>query len=348
MSELTDIKSLEYECLQDFVVNTLNEKKFRAGQIFSWLHEKKAASFDDMTNLSKDLREKLKSQATLTTLVIEDLQTSKLDGTKKYLFRLPDGNFIESVLMTYKAGTSVCVSTQVGCAMGCHFCASTIGGKVRSLTTAEILEQIYAIERDTGERVSHCVLMGIGEPLDNYDNVVSFIRLISDPRGQDMSERNITLSTSGLVPKIYALADEGLAITLALSLHAPDQGKREAIMPVAKTYEIHDCIAACKYYFEKTGRRVSFEYALIADVNDRDEDAAELTELLRGFPCHVNLIPVNPVTETGYKRPPREACVAFQKKLEKNGINVTIRRELGRDIDGSCGQLRRKKLKGTD
>lgn len=342
MNDLTDIKSIEYGALEAFVVQELGEKKFRAGQLFSWLHEKRAASFDDMTNLSKDLREKLKARAVLTTLTIEDLQTSKIDGTKKYLFRLPDGNFIESVRMTYKAGTSVCVSTQVGCAMGCSFCASTIGGKVRSLTTAEILEQIYAIERDTGERVSHCVLMGIGEPLDNYENVTAFIRLIADPRGQDMSERNITLSTSGLVPKIYALADEGLSVTLALSLHAPTQEKREKIMPVAKSYEIHDCIAACKYYFEKTGRRVSFEYALIAGVNDTDEDVSELSTLLHGFPCHVNLIPVNPVVETGYRRPPREACLAFQKKLEKNGINVTIRRELGRDIDGSCGQLRRK------
>ncbi len=342
MSERTDIKSLEFDELESFVTEELGEKKFRAGQIFSWLHEKKARSFDEMTNLSKDLREKLAEKAALTTLSVEEVQTSKIDGTKKYLFALPDGNFIESVLMSYKAGTSVCVSTQVGCAMGCSFCASTIGGKVRSLAASEILDQIYAIERDTGERVSHCVLMGIGEPLDNYSNVLSFLHLITDERGQNMSERNITLSTSGLVPKIYDLAEEGLSITLALSLHAPTQEQREAIMPVAKTYEIHDCIAACKYYFEKTGRRVSFEYALIDGVNDRDEDAAALSALLHGFPCHVNLIPVNPVVETGYRRPPREACRAFQKKLEKTGINVTIRRELGRDIDGSCGQLRRK------
>jgi len=337
---MTDILSLTYEQLEAFVVNDLSEKRFRAGQIFSWLHMRRVKSFDEMSDLSKDLRKRLSKEAVIKTpKIIKKLQ-SKLDGTIKYLFEMEDGERIESVLMRYKAGTSVCLSTEAGCPMGCAFCASAINGKSRDLTPGEILSELYEIEDDIGERVSHAVLMGTGEPLDNYDNVISFLHIVSDKRGQDMSLRNVTLSTCGLAPEIKRLADEGLPITLALSLHSAIQEEREKIMPVAKAYPLPEVIRACHYYFEKTKRRVTFEYSLMKGVNDRDEDIRALSDLLSGFSCHLNLIPVNPVKEASFKAPGRADVLAFQKKVEKCGINVTIRRELGRDIEGSCGQLR--------
>jgi 23S rRNA (adenine2503-C2)-methyltransferase len=266
------------------------------------------------------------------------------DGTRKYLFALADGNVVESVLMRYKHGNSVCVSSQVGCRMGCRFCASTLDGLERNLTASEILEQIYAISRDTGERISHVVVMGTGEPLDNYDNLLRFLLLISDEHGANISQRNITVSTCGLVPKMRQLAEEGLQITLALSLHASNQAKRQELMPVANAYEIHQVIDACRTYFEKTGRRITFEYSLVGGVNDGEEDAKELAELLRSLNCHVNLIPVNPIKERDYVQSDRSVIERFQKKLEKYGINATIRRTLGSDVNASCGQLRKSHI----
>ncbi|MBQ1605119.1 MAG: 23S rRNA (adenine(2503)-C(2))-methyltransferase RlmN, partial [Lachnospiraceae bacterium] len=266
------------------------------------------------------------------------------DATRKYLFALADGNVVESVLMRYKHGNSVCVSSQVGCRMGCRFCASTLDGLERNLTPAEILDQIYSIERDTGEKVSNVVVMGTGEPMDNFDNIITFIKLLSDERGANLSQRNITVSTCGIVPKIKELASYHFQITLALSLHAPNQAKRLELMPVANKYDIHEAVDACRYYFDETGRRITFEYSLVAGVNDSDSDAAELAELIKGINCHVNLIPVNPIKERDYVQSSNEAVHAFKNKLEKYGINVTIRREMGRDIDGACGQLRRKHI----
>ena len=326
----------------------IGEKAFRAQQIFSWLHEKRAENFSEMTNLSAALREKLAENYTIGALRIETVQTSALDGTKKYLLALPDGNMIESVLMRYHYGNSVCVSTQVGCRMGCRFCASTIGGLVRNLTASEILGEIYAIERDCGERISHCVLMGSGEPMDNYDEVVRFLRLITDPSGYNMSIRNITVSTCGIPEKIREFADEKLPVTLALSLHAADDETRKELMPIARTYPLSEVLSACDFYFEKTGRRVSYEYSVVAGVNDHDAEAEKLAALLHGKNAHVNLIPVNPVTERHFERPSRERVEAFQKTLVKNGIHATIRRELGTDIDGACGQLRIKHLRDQE
>ena len=272
------------------------------------------------------------------------MQESKIDGTRKYLFALEDGNVIESVWMRYQHGNSVCISSQVGCRMGCRFCASTIGGRVRSLKASEMLEQVYQIQRLTGERVSHVVVMGTGEPLDNYDHLVRFVKLVSSPEGLCISQRNLTVSTCGLVPEMYKLAEEGFAITLALSLHAPNDEKRRELMPVANKYSMEEVIGACRNYFEKTGRRITFEYALAGGNNDSDEDAGELARLLSGLNCHVNLIPINPVKERNFVRSDKKVIVNFQNKLEKYGINVTIRREMGSDIDGACGQLRKSYL----
>ena len=322
----------------------LGEKSFRAQQVFSWLHEKGAESFSEMTNLSVSLREKLSEHYSIAPLRVETVQESAVDGTKKYLLALSDGNLIEAVLMRYHYGNSVCVSTQVGCRMGCRFCASTIGGLIRNLRASEILGEIYAIERETGERISHCVLMGSGEPMDNYDEVVRFLRLISDPAGRNMSLRNITVSTCGIPDKIRAFAGEKLPVTLALSLHAADDETRRKLMPVANRYSLAEVLSACGDYFRITGRRLSFEYSVVSGVNDNAEEAEKLSRLLHGKNAHVNLIPVNPVTERQFQRPSRERVEAFQKILVKNGINATIRRELGADIDGACGQLRRKHL----
>lgn len=323
------------------VLADMGEKPFRAKQIFSWIHEKQVSDFSEMTNLSKVLRETLSKQSFLTTLHPVKVLVSKLDGTRKYLFRLADGNIIESVWMEYHHGNSVCISTQVGCRMGCRFCASTLDGLVRGLSAAEMLEQVYEMRRLMGRRVSNVVLMGSGEPLDNYNNVVRFIRLLTDGRGLGLSARNITISTCGLPDGIYRLAKEGLPVTLALSLHAPDDERREALMPIAKKYSLKEVLPACDFYFEQTGRRLSFEYSLVSGVNDTKEEAQALCTLLGGRSCHVNLIPVNPIKERNYVRSGQQAIADFKNVLEKNGINATIRREMGRDINGACGQLRR-------
>ena len=339
--EKTDIKSLNLAELIEFV-ESLGEKAFRAKQIYQWLHVKQVAEFEEMTNISKSLIEKLEQNCLLTDLKKELVQISKQDGTRKYLFRLCDGNVIESVLMKYKHGNSVCISSQVGCRMGCRFCASTLDGLVRGLTPAEMLDQIYQIGKDIGERISNVVVMGTGEPMDNFENLLKFIELLTDENGLNISQRNVTVSTCGIVPRMRELAEKKLAITLALSLHASSQEKRKELMPVANRYEIHEVIDACRYYFEQTGRRVTFEYSLVAGVNDTKEDARALSALLHGMNCHVNLIPVNPIKERDYRQPDNGAVLDFKNKLEKNGINVTIRREMGRDIDGACGQLRKR------
>ena len=337
----TDIKSMNLKELTAYI-EELGEKSFRAKQIYQWLHVKQVSSFDEMTNISRSLIEKLKEQCTLICLRQELVQISKQDGTRKYLFALSDGNVIESVLMRYKHGNSVCISSQVGCRMGCRFCASTLDGMVRGLTPSEMLDQIYQIGKDIGERISNVVVMGTGEPMDNFENLVKFIELLTDENGLNISQRNLTVSTCGIVPRMRELAEKKLQITLALSLHASNQEKRKVLMPVANKYEIHEVVDACRYYFEQTGRRVTFEYSLVAGVNDTNDDARELSELVGDMNCHINLIPVNPIKERDYKQPDSGAILAFKNKLEKNGINVTIRREMGRDIDGACGQLRKR------
>lgn len=339
--ETADIKSMTLEEVSG-MLEELGEKPYRARQLYQWMHQKLARGFEEMKNLPLDLREKLGNRFSYTDLKLVRMQESAFDGTRKYLFELSDGNLVESVWMKYRHGNSVCVSSQVGCRMGCAFCASTIDGLERSLLPSEILDQIYAITRDTGERVSNVVVMGIGEPLDNYENLLLFIRLLTDENGLHISQRNVTVSTCGLVPEMKRLADEKLQITLALSLHAAFDEKRKKLMPVAKRYSIEELMEACAYYFEKTGRRITFEYALVGGVNDAKEDAEALGGLCRKLNCHVNLIPVNPIKERGFVQSERDAILAFKNKLEKYGRNVTIRREMGRDIDGACGQLRRR------
>lgn len=341
--EKTDISSMDMEELQNYM-ELLGEKPFRARQVYQWIHEKLADRFEQMSSLPAALRETLDEQCFLSGMKAVDVQISRLDGTRKYLFELRDGNVIESVLMRYHHGNSVCISSQAGCRMGCRFCASTIGGLKRNLTASEMLGQVYRIQKLTGERVSHVVVMGTGEPLDNYDQLLKFIRIISSRQGLNISQRNITVSTCGIVPNIRRLAEEKLQITLALSLHASSQDKRKQLMPVANRYELGEVLEACRFYFQQTGRRLTFEYSLVAGVNDSGEDARELAELVRDLHGHVNLIPVNPVKERSFVQPSRQAVEAFKNKLEKNGINVTIRREMGRDIDGACGQLRRSYL----
>lgn len=339
-----DIKSMTLEELQKRLVE-LGEKPFRAKQIYQWIHEKLAAGYEDMSNLSKDLRDKLQKEEEFVTLNIVQVQESAIDGTRKYLFELPDGNVVESVWMKYHHGNSVCISSQVGCRMGCRFCASTLDGLERNLLPSEMLEQIYSIIRHTGERVSNIVVMGTGEPMDNYENLLRFIRLISDDKGQNISQRNITVSTCGIVPNMRRLAEEKLQITLALSLHATTDEKRKQLMPIANKYGLSEVVDACKFYFEKTGRRITFEYSLVAGVNDTMEDAEELVGLIKGMNCHVNLIPVNPIKERDYKQSGKEQIQRFRGRIEKSGISATVRREMGRDIDGACGQLRRKHIK---
>ena len=336
---MTDIKSMTKDELKNLMTE-LGEKPFRAKQIYSWLHEHLVTSYDEMGNIPGKLKEKLKDYP-IAALEMVDEQISAIDGTRKYLFRLSDGNVIESVLMRYKHGNSVCISSQVGCKMGCRFCASTIGGWTRNLLPSEMLDQIYRIQSITGERVSNVVVMGTGEPMDNYDNIVRFVHLLSDEDGLNISQRNITVSTCGIVPKIYELAKEKLQITLALSLHAPNDEKRQELMPIAQRYSMDEVLDACRNYFQETGRRITFEYSLVAGVNDSDEDARELSSRIHDINCHVNLIPVNPIKERSYRRSTHLAVENFKIKLEKCGINVTIRREMGRDIDGACGQLRK-------
>lgn len=340
---MKDLKSLTLEELKE----ELKEGGFpayRAGQLYRWLHVQLAEDPEEMTNLPAKLKQYLSENYTITRLQVADRQISRLDGTQKFLFQLPDGETIESVFMKYKFGNSVCVSSQVGCRMGCRFCASTLDGLRRNLLPGEILEEIYTIHRLTGEKISHVVVMGTGEPLDNYENLLKFLRMLTDENGQNLSMRNVTVSTCGIVPRIYDLAREKLSITLALSLHATTDERRREIMPIANTYTISECMAACRYYFEETGRRVTFEYSLIKGVNDSLRDAKELAALAGSISAHINLIPVNPVRERDYEQPDLSAVQAFRAKLEKHGINVSIRRVLGRDIDGACGQLRHRHI----
>ena len=323
---------------------SLGEKAFRGKQLFQWVHDKRVESFDEMSNLSASFREKLKEKYTISGVTQVEKQVSQKGDTAKYLFALQDGNVIESVWMKYHHGNSVCISSQVGCRMGCTFCASTLTGLARNLTAGEMLSQIYEIQRDTGERVSNVIVMGMGEPLDNYDNLLHFLRLVSHEKGICISQRNITVSTCGLVEQIRRLAEENLQITLAISLHAPNDEIRRRTMPVANRYGIDEIIQACRDYFAATGRRITFEYSMIRGVNDKKEHAEELAERLRGLNCHINLIPLNEVKERECLRSRKEDIQQFKLVLEKNHRNVTIRREMGSDIDAACGQLRKKFL----
>lgn len=341
--EKIDIKSLTREELQKMICE-MGEKSFRADQIYDWMHVKLAKGFDEMTNISRSFREECKERFSYTDLKEVKVQESRLDQTRKFLFELEDGNLVESVLMPYKHGNSVCISSQVGCRMGCAFCASTLDGLTRNLKPSEMLDQIYQITRSSKERVSNVVVMGTGEPLDNYDNLIRFITLLTDEHGLNISQRNITVSTCGIVPGILRLAREHLQITLALSLHGATDEKRQKLMPIAKTYSIEELMDAVDVYFQETGRRITFEYSLVAGVNDTYEDAKRLSLLAGKRNCHINLIPVNPIKERDFKRPDKEYVASFKNKLEKNRINVTIRREMGKDIDGACGQLRKRHL----
>lgn len=320
------------------------ESAFRGQQIFSWIY-KGISDFDNMKNMPKSLISKLKENFVIGLPKIIEVYKSNVDGTEKFLLGFKDGNLIESVLMRYKHGNSICISTQVGCAMGCRFCASTIEGKVRNLTTGEILAQILVVQNHIGERISNVVLMGSGEPLDNYDNVVKFLEVVSAEYGLNIGQRHITLSTCGLVPKIYELADKDYSITLAISLHAFSDDKRKEIMPIANKYSIDEILEACRYYINKTNRRITFEYALVKDVNDGREDAKSLGKLLKGMLCHVNLIPVNEIKENSYKRSSKKTIEDFSEILKNHGIEVTVRREMGSDINAACGQLRRSYIK---
>ena len=337
---MNDIRSMTLPELTE-LLRSLGEPAFRGKQLFSWL-QKGAESFDEMTNLSKPLREKLRETCLLTPPVVARKQTSRLDGTVKYLWELADGNCIESVLMQYHHGNTVCISSQVGCRMGCAFCASTIAGKVRDLTAGEMLDQVIFVQKDSGLPVSNIVLMGIGEPMDNLDNVLRFLELVNHPEGQNIGMRHISLSTCGVVPGIDRLAEQDLQLTLSVSLHAPDSETRSRIMPVNRAWDVEELFRACHRYFRKTGRRISFEYAMIDGVNDHDWQADLIAEKLRGMPGHVNLIPLNDVAESPLK--PSKRVAAFQKRLESHGLTATVRRSLGGDIDASCGQLRRKAM----
>lgn len=341
-----DILSMTFEEL----LSAFEDKgiqKFRAKQVYEWLHRHLAQSYDEMTNLPKSLREQLESEFPLINCKIVRKQVSKKDSTVKYLFSMHDGDFIESVVMKYKYGYTICVSSQVGCKMGCAFCASTIGGFKRSLNAGEILAQLYAAQKDLGERISHIVLMGMGEPLDNFDNVMRFIALATNENGLNISMRNISLSTCGLVPKMEELLKRKLQLTLSVSLHAPSDELRSKIMPVNKTYPVDELLAMCRRYTQETSRRISFEYSMLSGVNDTDECARLLASKLKGMLCHVNLIPVNEVAESPFKPSSPERVERFVSILNKNGINATVRRKLGSDIDASCGQLRLKEIKNS-
>lgn len=337
---MTDIKSMNIEELTEYVC-AAGFPRFRAKQLYQWMHKNLACSFDEMNNIPKEMKTWLNENCRYVCLEAEVIKRSQLDGTVKYLFSLGDGNYIESVLMRYRHGNSVCISSQVGCRMGCRFCASTIDGCVRGLTPSEMLDQIYRISRECGERIDNVVVMGSGEPFDNYEALIKFIELLKAPDGLNISARNLTVSTCGLVPYIYALADTKPQLTLAISLHAPDEELRKTLMPIANKYSVREIIEACRYFIEKTGRRITFEYSLVSGVNDTAECADKLIALLKGLNCHVNLIPVNPIKERDFKQSRQNDILNFKNRLERGGINVTVRRELGRDIDGSCGQLRR-------
>jgi 23S rRNA (adenine2503-C2)-methyltransferase len=353
--EKTDIRSMDIGELKSLMAE-MDEKTFRAGQIFEWLHKKLVCSFDEMTNLSEELRKKLKDRCDILGVNEVDRLCSKLDETKKFLFKLEDGQVIESVFMKYHFGTSVCISSQAGCRMGCRFCASTLLGLNRNLKPSEMLAQVYAIQKAVGERISNIVIMGTGEPLDNYDNLVKFLRLITNVNGLNIGVRSITVSTCGIVPNIRKLADEELSVNLALSLHAPNDIIRRSIMPVALSYGLNEIFDSIDFYYTKYGRRITFEYSLMSGVNDSIENAEELCDLLKGRKREVpkgysfgtnilvNLIPVNEVKERNYKRSSDLHINDFKKLLEKRGINVTVRRELGSDINAACGQLRKSYL----
>lgn len=335
-----DILSLDLNELTDEIVN-LGQPKFRAKQIYRWLHKSFKTDFNEMSDISIELRQILDDNFVIFDCSIEKKLISEYDGTIKYLFRLHDGEYIETVLMKYKYGYTVCVSSQVGCRMGCTFCASTLSGVVRSLNPSEILSQVYAVCLDNSIRVSHIVMMGMGEPFDNYDNVLKFLSLISDENGLNISMRHISLSTCGIVPAIYKLMEEDLQLTLSISLHAPNDELRSSMMPVNKKWGVRELVKACRDYVAHTSRRISFEYSLVKGVNDTDECAYELAALLKGMLCHINLIPVNEVSETGCKKSTPERIGRFSDILSKKGFAVTVRRELGSDINAACGQLRR-------
>ena len=337
---MIDLKSMSQQEMTE-LLRSMGQPAFRGRQVFSWLH-RGAASFEEMTDLPKALRERLGTECALTVPRLERKQVSRLDGTIKYLWELADGNCIETVLMRYHHGNTVCISSQVGCRMGCAFCASTVAGRVRDLTPAEMLDQVLFTQLDAGEEISNIVLMGIGEPMDNLDHVLKFLELVNHPDGLNIGMRHISLSTCGVIPGIRRLGELGLQLTLSVSLHAPDSETRSRIMPVNRAYDVEELFAACHDYFRKTGRRISFEYAMIDGVNDHDWQADRIAEKLRGMPGHVNLIPLNDVVESPFK--PSRRLAAFQKRLESHGVTATVRRSLGGDIDASCGQLRRKAM----
>lgn len=338
---MTDLLSLPLAQLTRWVTEELGEPKFRAKQLYDWLHSKQVRTFGEMTNLPAALRGRLEETASIAPVETRLRLESKVDGTRKFLFALADGNCVEAVWMEYHHGPSLCISTQVGCRMGCRFCASTLGGLVRDLTPGEMLGEVYEAQRQMGRQISSLVLMGIGEPLDNLQNVLTFLEILSSPEGQGMSLRHVSLSTCGLIPGIRALMEKKLGLTLSISLHAPDDAARSAIMPVNQKYPVGELMEVCREYFAVTGRRISYEYALIDGVNDTPDQAAALARLLRGQTCHVNLIPVNPVAERQTRRSSRAAVERFARRLGELGVNATVRRELGSDIAAACGQLRR-------
>lgn len=340
MNRLTDIKSLDLEELTEILLR-MEEKKFRASQIYTWLHQKGKNSFKEMTNLSKELIGKLEENFMITQVEQLDCLHSKSDGTMKFLFELEDDQVIESVFMQYKHGNSVCISSQAGCKMGCKFCASTIGGLIRHLRPSEMLEQIYSIERYTGEKVSNIVVMGTGEPFDNYDNLLKFIKIINSKEGRNIGQRNITVSTCGIVPRIYDFADTGLGVNLAISLHAPNDEVRSQLMPIVNHYSYEELLASCRYYLTKTNRRITFEYALVKGINDHREDAFMLAGQLKGLLCHVNLIPINKVEGKKFEKSDELTTKEFKRILDQKGVTTTIRRSLGDEVNAACGQLRR-------
>lgn len=342
---MINLKDLTYDELEDFLIS-LGEKKFRVKQIFTWL-SRGVESFEQMTDISKDLRGKLSEVSYISKISIEKKLESKLDETKKYLLRLEDGNMVESVVMYYKHGITICISCQVGCAMGCRFCASTIGGKIRNLTAGEILDEVLCVQQDIGERISNIVMMGIGEPFDNFNNVVKFLKNVNNENGLNIGYRHISVSTCGIVPKIYEFAKLNIPVTLSISLHASDNNERSRIMPVNNVYNIDELIKACKEYINSTHRRISFEYAVINGVNDSAATAHRLARLVKGMLCHINIIPVNNVEENGFTKPSKEKIAAFVNVIDKYGIPVTVRRELGSDISASCGQLRRNSINNS-
>ncbi len=340
MTEKIDIKSLTLDELKAAFAE-MNQPKYRAGQVYKWLHEA-VESFDEMSNLPKQLRSELEDKYYINVPLAVRKQVSKLDGTIKYLWKLRDDTYIESVVMSYHHGNTICISSQVGCRMGCAFCASTLNGKVRDLAPSEMLDQVMFGQKDSGKKISNIVLMGTGEPLDNYDNVMKFLELVNSSDGMNIGMRHISLSTCGLADRIDRMADRDLQLTLSVSLHAPDDEIRSTIMPVNRAFNVQRLMGSCRSYFEKTGRRISFEYAMIRDVNDTIECAAKLVALLKGMPAHVNLIPLNNVDESPLKPSSPETVKAFQQYLESKGVTATVRRSLGGDIDAACGQLRRR------